>query len=109
MSHEQYQPCIDECLRCMVSCNHGYDACLNESNMDMMRDCIRLDRECADMCAFAAKAMSQNSPFAKAICALCADICEACGKECQKHAHDHCQECAKACLNCAEACRKMAA
>ncbi len=48
-----------------------------------MADCVRLDRECADMCAFAAEAMSRNSPFAQQICQLCAEICEACGNECK--------------------------
>ncbi|RSL29832.1 hypothetical protein D7Z54_29230 [Salibacterium salarium] len=50
----------------------------------MMAECIRLDRECADICAFAAKAMQSNSPFAKQICDLCADICQACVDECAK-------------------------
>lgn len=39
----------------------------------------------------------------------CADICQSCGDECEKHKHDHCQECAKACKRCTEECRKMAA
>lgn len=50
----------------------------------MMAKCIRLDRECADICAFAAKAMQSNSPFAKQICDLCVDICQACVDECAK-------------------------
>jgi len=93
----------------MEACNQCYDACLRESDIQMMADCIRLDRECADMCAFAAKAMQTNSPFAEKICQLCADICEACGNECKKHDHGHCQRCAEACFKCADICRRMAA
>lgn len=81
--HEKYQECIQECLHCMQICNHCYDACLKEENVKMMADCIRLDRECADICGFAAKAMASNSPFAPEICQLCASICEACGNECK--------------------------
>lgn len=74
----------------------------------MMAECIRLDRECADICAYAAESMARNSPFVQQICQLCAKICEACGNECKKHDHVHCQQCAEACLICAETCRKMA-
>ena len=109
MSHEQFQNCIDECLRCMQACNHCYDACLTEEHSMDMSKCIRLDRECADICAFAAQAMSHNSSYAKQLCRLCAEVCEACGNECKQHEHDHCQRCAEACFACAEACRKMAA
>lgn len=47
MSHEQFQQCIEECLRCMVACNHCYTACLDEHDVAMMKECIRLDRQCA--------------------------------------------------------------
>ncbi|MDA7027946.1 four-helix bundle copper-binding protein [Bacillus sp. CLL-7-23] len=104
--HEKYQECIQECLHCMQICNHCYDACLKEDNV-MMANCIRLDRECADMCGFAAKAMASNSPFASEICQLCASICEACGNECKRHNAAHCQECADVCFKCAKLCKKM--
>jgi len=74
----------------------------------MMARCIRLDRECADICSLAAKAMQSNSPLVKEICLLCADICEKCGEECKKHSHhEHCLQCAESCFKCAEFCRKM--
>ncbi|MGM0804664.1 MAG: four-helix bundle copper-binding protein [Bacillota bacterium] len=91
----------------MKECNHCFDACLNEEDVKMMAECIRLDRACADICSFAATAMSSNSPFINEICSLCAQICEACGNECKKHDHEHCQRCAEACFKCAEACRRM--
>lgn len=104
-----YEECIKACQACMDACNHCFSACLEEDHVKMMAQCIRLDRECADICALAVKAMQTNSPFAGQICGLCADICQACGEECRKHDHDHCQKCADACFSCAEACRKMAA
>ena len=39
---------------------------------------------------------------AKAVCALCAEICQKCGDECARHKMDHCQQCAEACRNCAQ-------
>ena len=104
-----YEECIKACLECMEACNGCYDACLKEENVNMMADCIRYNRECADICALAAKAMQSDSPFAKQICKLCADICEACGKMCEQHNHaNHCKECAESCFKCAEICRTMA-
>jgi hypothetical protein len=40
---------------------------------------------------------------------LCAEVCDDCAAECEKHEHDHCQACAGACRKCADECRKMAA
>ncbi len=109
MSHEKYQSLIDTLHECMVACNHCYDACLKEDDVKMMVDCIRLDRECADMCAFLEQALGRGTPFTAELAKACADICEACGNECKKHDHDHYQKCAESCFKCADACRNHAA
>ncbi|MGP4075514.1 four-helix bundle copper-binding protein [Halobacillus sp. K22] len=108
MSHEQYQSVIESLHECMEACNHCYDACLKEDNVAHMVDCIRLDRECADMCGFLEQALVRNTPFAKELASVCAQMCEACGNECKKHEHDHCQKCAEACFKCADACKSIA-
>ncbi|WP_425331157.1 four-helix bundle copper-binding protein [Jeotgalibacillus proteolyticus] len=46
--------------------NHCFDACLREENVEMVRECIRLDRECVDICAFPEQAIARNSPFVSA-------------------------------------------
>ncbi|EZH64198.1 four-helix bundle copper-binding protein [Geomicrobium sediminis] len=106
-----YQDCIQACLECMEQCNRCFDDCLKEDNVNMMAKCIRLNRECADICAFAVQAMQTNSQFTNQICELCAEICEACAEECEKHSNhaQHCQDCAQACYRCAKLCREMAA
>jgi hypothetical protein len=73
----------------------------------MMARCIALDMQCAAICYAAAELMSLDSSKAKELCEICAQICEECGKECQKHQNEHCQECAKACMACAQECRQM--
>jgi len=87
------------------------DACLEEKDVKMMAQCIRLDRDCADACDAAIRAMSRGGPLAKELCRACATACDACAAECEKHAKmaDHGRVCAEACRKCAEACRKMAA
>jgi hypothetical protein len=107
MPHETYTACIEACNGCATACHHCAASCLKESDVQMMARCIALDMDCAAACQFAAAAMARGSEHAKAICALCADICEACGEECAGHKHEHCQACAKACRDCAAACRAM--
>ena len=107
MELNKFSACIDACNACAVACNHCAASCLQESAVKMMVKCIASDMDCAQICALAAAAMARGSEHAKAICALCADICQACGDECLKHNMDHCQKCANACLKCAEECRKM--
>lgn len=96
-------------LECLQECNHCFDACLNEDDVKMMADCIRLDRECADICAFTAQALMRNSPVSDELLKACAAICERCADECAKHEAEHCKKCAEACRKCAEACRKAVA
>lgn len=108
MSHEQHQELLQILHECMVECNHCYNACLQEEDIKMMTECIRLDRECTDMCNYLAQAISRGTPFISELASVCAKICEECGNECKKHDHEHCQKCANACFKCAEACKIVA-
>ncbi len=108
MTNVQYEECIKACLDCLEACNTCFSSCLKETDIDMMRECIILDRECADICILAITAMQTESRNMKEICALCALICRSCAEECAKHNHEHCQKCAEACRKCAEDCEKMA-
>ncbi|WP_367114354.1 four-helix bundle copper-binding protein [Deinococcus sp.] len=93
----------------MAACEECATACLSEPHIDMMRGCIRLDRDCADVCAMTARLLMRGSDLHAQACALCAEACAACAAECAQHHHDHCQRCAEACRRCEEACRKLAA
>ncbi|XXF01098.1 four-helix bundle copper-binding protein [Pseudomonas sp. D3-10] len=75
----------------------------------MMADCIKADRDCAEMCKLAATLMARESILAKAHCALCARIFRACGEECGEHKADHCQHCAEAWMAYAASCEAVAA
>lgn len=108
MSHHEHQSCIDACIQCAQECEHCAHACLGEQDVKKMAECIRLDKDCAEVCWSAAGFMSRGSQFVQQICAVCADICEACATQCRKHKMDHCQRCADACERCAEECRQMA-
>ncbi|WP_053220279.1 four-helix bundle copper-binding protein [Virgibacillus senegalensis] len=108
MAHEKYQELLHTLHECMVACNHCYDACLQEDDVKMMTPCIRLDRECADICGYLAQAITRGTPYVAELASVCAKICEDCGNECKKHEQEHCQKCAEICFTCAEACKNVA-
>lgn len=109
MSNQQYASCIEACNACADVCDFCAASCLQEQDVKMMARCIALDMDCAQICRLAAGYMARGSEFAKAVCKLCADVCEACSGECRKHQMSHCQQCAAACQRCADECRRMAA
>ncbi len=76
--------------------------------LQTLHECIRLDRECADICGYLEQSIARGTPFISELAAVCAKICDACGDECKKHDHAHCQQCADACFKCAQACKSVA-
>lgn len=108
MSHQQFQSCLDACVRCAQACEHCATACLAEPEVGAMAKCIRLDKDCAAVCWLAAAFLSRRSEFDTEVCRLCASVCDTCATECGAHAHEHCRRCAEACRACADACRTVA-
>ena len=108
---ERYHDCLEACIAALVACEVCADASLDEQDVTMMAQCIRLDRDCADACRSAIPAMARGSEHAAQLCRVLADICDACAVECERHAGmaEHCRRCAEACRRCAEACRAVAA
>lgn len=107
MSHERFQSSIDACVACAVECEHCVSECLNENDSKMLIHCINLNRECASICRSAAELMAIGGQHSRRLWEVCAEICDACAVECEKHRMDHCELCAAQCRVCAEACRKM--
>ena len=95
---------LDALNRCVAACEHCATACLSEEHVKHMVGCIRLDRDCADICALTARLVARGSVHAKHIMKECVEVCRLCEAECAKHNHTHCQQCAAACKACADAC-----
>ena len=106
MSHDQNQRLMDALAKCAAECSHCATACLKEQDVKMLERCIRLDLDCAEICESATGFVARGSEHAEHILRVCAEICNACAEECEKHGHhmDHCKRCAEACRACAEAC-----
>ena len=100
---------FEKLMECVLACNECHDACLREKNVMMMTNCIRLDKDCAVVCASTLQLVHTGSHVMKKALALCIASCDLCAKECAKHDYDHCRKCAEICRECAEACRKLQA
>lgn len=101
---------IDQCYACAQTCISCADACLAEQSVQELKQCIRLDLDCADVCdatgALATRRTGSNERVLRSGLELCALACQTCAEECDKHAqkHEHCRICADACRSCQRAC-----
>jgi hypothetical protein len=106
--------CIELCFDCTQACISCADACLGEEMVAELRQCIRLDLDCADICnatgSIASRRTGTNEAVLRRMIETCAEACRICAEECDKHAkrHEHCRICAEACRACERACRDAA-
>lgn len=106
--------CVKACFGCAESCLLCADACLGEEQVDGLRRCIRLDLDCAEICAATgaviARLTEPDPGLARAQLQACIAACRACAAECERHAghHEHCRLCAESCRLCLAACEAMA-
>lgn len=105
--------CIEECVACAQSCTACADACTGEADPKTLARCIRLNLDCADVCATTGRMLSrQQQPDTELIrqqVELCALACRICADECARHAsmHEHCRVCMEACRRCESACKAL--
>lgn len=103
--------CIEACYDCAQACTSCADACLGEDLVKDLRQCIRLNLDCADICAItgsvATRRTGSNEEVIRRMLDACATACRLCGEECARHArqHEHCRVCAESCQRCEQACR----
>lgn len=105
MAHEKNHELLNALYNCVSECNHCATACLDELDVQMLTRCIKLNLSCADVCQLTATLIARGSEHGNHLLQECAEICEACAEECEKHDHmEHCRSCAEVCRICAEAC-----
>lgn len=103
---------IDEMYACAQACTSCADGCLAEQRVAELRQCIRLNLDCADVCAatatLAIRRTGSDEEVVRKMFDACITACRLCGEECQRHAshHEHCRICAAACRQCEAACQE---
>jgi hypothetical protein len=104
---------IDALSDCAQACIADADDDLSEPNLAEMVTCIRLCRDCADVCTATLGVVTRQAEYdtsvVRPLLEACVAICEKCGDECQLHAHhhEHCRVCEQACRRCEQACREL--
>jgi hypothetical protein len=109
MSFNHLEPdCIEHCTACSQICfSMAMNHCLQMGGKHVEPAHFTLMINCAKVCETCATLQSTNSEFSFHICQLCADICDACAKDCERVGDM--DACVTACKRCAESCREMAA
>jgi hypothetical protein len=103
---------IDTAYSCAQTCTSCADACLAEEMVAELRQCIRLNLDCADVCgttaAMVTRRTGSNPDLMRVMLEACMAACRRCGDECEHHAsrHEHCRICAESCRECERACRQ---
>lgn len=110
---DEIRAAIEACYETQQVATICADACLAEENVAMLRECIRLDLDCADFCAATARLISRQAypqpDFWRAALQACIEACRSCAAECAKHQdeHEHCRITRECCERCIQACQKV--
>jgi hypothetical protein len=113
LDEDLLQACIDACFDCAAVCVICADACLAEEHVKELRECIRTNLDCADICHATGRVLArQTHPSLNLLVSqltACATACQVCGDICEQHAdmHEHCRVCAESCRHCEEACNRL--
>jgi hypothetical protein len=104
---------IEALTDCAQTCSACADACVGEDMVDGLRRCIRLDLDCADVCATTSRVLTRQTELdftlTRSVLEACVQACRTCAEECEMHAemHAHCRICAEACRACQQACEEL--
>lgn len=109
MSHNiPHQHLVNTVHHCAATCEHMGVMMTKTANVHLRDRQLQLLRDCADICHLAVKYLSRNSIYVKQLVALCACVCETCGRECSRFPDAESQHCARVCLHCARECQEFA-
>ncbi len=111
---DELSRCVDAAFTCVGACTACADACLSERQVEGLLACIRIDLDCAAICAATGSVVARAKAGAsrqvlESQLSVCIAACRACSDECRRHAamHEHCRVCADACDRCVTACNDM--
>jgi len=110
---ESILECLRTCSECSIACIGCADACMAEDAVADLRECIRVNLDCADLAATTGAVIArltkpQKAPV-KALLNATIESCHSCAQVCENHAamHEHCKACAECCHSCAHACTAL--
>lgn len=104
---------LDGLALCAQACLLCADACLAEDEPAALRDCIRLNLGCAEVCrateGLLLRPTSASASVQQAQLHACISACQLCADQCEDHGrhHEHCAVCAEVCRRCQEKCNVL--
>jgi hypothetical protein len=106
----EMQRCIDECLNCGQACIRTIERRFELRGKNVHARQIRMLSDCAAICQTTAGFMLRGSPFHAPLCAVCAEVCSECERECRSidDGDEVTRQCADACRRTTEACERLA-
>ena len=84
--------CLQDCERCLESCD----------DPSKYADCLKICRECADICQLFVYLLLQKVPLANKALRILAETCRRCMLLCSQYAEEVFQHCAQSSQHCAE-------
>ncbi|HJV24682.1 MAG TPA: four-helix bundle copper-binding protein [Aromatoleum sp.] len=103
---EEMAECIDNCRSCELVClGMATGHCLRKGGRHVEEDHLRTMIVCARTCALAAEVLTTGSSLHRQMCAVCADVCDACIASCEDL--DEMELCIEACRRCKDSCEAM--
>ena len=110
MEANKYAALIKSAADCQVTGDACVAHCLTaiQGGDTTLAACLRSVTEMQALCAATMKLAALDAASAPKLIALCAEVCEACEKECRKHEKHHatCKACAESCATCVKECKK---
>ncbi|MGE5469517.1 MAG: four-helix bundle copper-binding protein [Bacteroidota bacterium] len=98
--------CIQQCEECHRIClNMATGHCLKKGGRHVETEHLRTMLICAEVCRTAASVMTIGTGLHRQVCAVCADICDACISSCRDL--DDMAACIHACQRCKTSCESM--
>lgn len=108
--HEDHAPKHPDALKAVNSCVVAAQQCgahclvAFQEGDTTLADCARKVNEMLPICKAFSYQVAANSPYVKALSAVCREACKDCEDECRKHEDKHVE-----CKDCAEACAQVVA
>ena len=100
--------CIRNCWECRATCQSTlFNHCLEMGGAHVEKEHVKLMLDCIQACQTCADFMTRNSLLHPKMCAVYAEVCEACAISCEAIDSPEMQACAAACRKCAITCREM--
>ncbi|MFK5983923.1 MAG: four-helix bundle copper-binding protein [Pseudomonadota bacterium] len=104
---------IDAAMDCIKKGDACLDHCIELVKMGdtSIAECLATVTDMLPTCNALSKLAANQSPYLAELANVCISVCEACEKECRKHAdkHTECKNCAESCAACIKECKKIAA